>query len=347
MDMYQIAWLPALQRDLVLARAVKRKNDPLVGATSKLIKYKDMEVLFASDTPISPASVFIDKDISLAIFTKRLESFLDCGQSGYKPTSEADQWKLKYADKLSRLHSDAKEVVRLLCDRITTMNDKEIIGVMKIKRRGVKSGHASIRIVPKEDSLEAIFRHQTSSGLKAIWKSAFWRLDPQYAKPKTTTARPDKPEELITVVTEPCVLVPLTSYTNEKLTILKKISDKLTESVDLTNLSSLKEVTLPLKAYNLDILGYWSGVSCQSGGNFDRAIYTFRFKLLKLPKGKVPDFLVIKNDVPPLITCGSYSYALFYERLKKIEKWLGVNTVVVNLPKPIPSVTDVIPAGVI
>jgi len=175
--MYAIASLPAVQRDLYLARCLRRVEDAPASVSTLEIKWPDMIVSFATDEAISEASVEVAEEISIAVFTRRMESLLDCGAK----TDGASEWVLKYSAPISMFGS-VKEVRRLLCDKIASLDGQtgETIGVLKIKRRSVNAGHAKVRLVPAEDSLQLICRHQTAQGLKAVWKSVLWRLRPQY-----------------------------------------------------------------------------------------------------------------------------------------------------------------------
>lgn len=175
----EIAYLPEIQRDLYLARVYRKKKDTPSYISTYEVAWDDMIVQFASDEDISEAVVAVDQEISLAVLSRRLECLLDCGTNSIK-----DGWTLKYSSTIQKYGGDAKAIAAKLCDRISSIDPSsgEVIGVMKIKRRSVSKGHAKIRILPKEDSLQIICRHQSSQGLKAVWKSVLWRLDPQYGK---------------------------------------------------------------------------------------------------------------------------------------------------------------------
>lgn len=166
---------------------LRRINDLPIKTETQIVSWIDMELLFESDTPLSAAVIDVDPDIKIKTFTSRLEMILDTGDIHYQvPLTFQDlPWQLKFSTSISKYKKQPEEVIRLLCDRITSINDDEIIGFLKIKRRSVNAGHASIRILPKEDLIQVICKHNKSTGLKALWKSVFWRLDPQY-KPKKT-----------------------------------------------------------------------------------------------------------------------------------------------------------------
>jgi hypothetical protein len=139
-----------------------------------------MIINFASDAAIAEASVEVDESISIPVFTRRLESLLDCSVP-----SEAAEWVLKYSAPLSLYSESPQQAVSLLCDKIASIDPAsgEVIGVLKIKRRSVTAGHAKVRIVPNSDSLQLICRHTSGQGLKAVWKSVLWRLRPQHGAP--------------------------------------------------------------------------------------------------------------------------------------------------------------------
>jgi len=138
-----------------------------------------MVVAFGSDAAIAEASVEVSEDISITAFSRRMESLLDCGAK-----SEGLEWVMKFACRMSE-YGTADEVRRLLCDKIASIDGLtgETIGVLKIKRRSVNAGHAKIRLVPNEDSLQLVVRHSSAQGLKAVWKSVLWRLKPQHGTP--------------------------------------------------------------------------------------------------------------------------------------------------------------------
>jgi hypothetical protein len=178
--MYTIASLPAVQRDLFLSRAIRRVEDAPASVSTLKVRWPDMIVAFGTDEAISEASVQVAENISIAVFTRRMESLLDCGTQ----TEGAAEWVLKYSAPISSFGS-VEEVRRLLCDKIASLDAEtgETIGVLKIKRRSVNAGHAKIRIVPMDDSLQLVCRHTTAQGLKAVWKSVLWRLKPLHGTP--------------------------------------------------------------------------------------------------------------------------------------------------------------------
>lgn len=176
-NMIVVATLPAVQRDLLIARCVRRIEDTPESLQTLEVRWSDMIVEFATDSAITEASVAVDQTISISIFSTRMEVLLDCGAK----TDGATEWVLKFSALIST-YGLADEVRRLLCDKIASLNGKtgETIGVMKIKRRSVNSGHAKIRLVPEEDSMQVVCRHTTAQGLKSVWKSVLWRLKPQH-----------------------------------------------------------------------------------------------------------------------------------------------------------------------
>jgi hypothetical protein len=169
--------LPAIQRDLYLSRCVRRENDSPTCVDTFHVKWEDMAVSFSSDEAVSEASVEVSPEISIATFTSRMESLLDCGAK----SDGAAEWTLKWADRVSR-YGSVEEVRRLLCDKIASIDGStgETVGVLKLKRRSVEAGYARVRLVPTEDSLQIVCRHQSAQGLKSVWKSVLWRLSPQY-----------------------------------------------------------------------------------------------------------------------------------------------------------------------
>ena len=175
--MIEIGFFPMIQRDLFLSRMFRRQKDIPADIATLEVAWEDMLIKFASTEEVTSASLEVDKDISLPLLAGRLESLLDCGAATKTPDTE---WILKYSTAISK-HGTAKEVIAVLCDRISSVSETgETIGVMKIKRRSISEGHAKIRVVPAEDSLQIICRHTSAQGLKAVFKSLLWRLRPQY-----------------------------------------------------------------------------------------------------------------------------------------------------------------------
>jgi len=178
MENYIVAILPAIQRDLLLSRCVRRVEDEPASVSTLEVSWPDMKVSFASDDAVSEASVEVSENISIAVFSRRMESLLDCGAN-----NGAAEWELKWANRIS-LYGTPEEVRRLLCDKVVSLDSQtgETVGVLKLRRRSIDSGHASVKMVPAEDSIQVICRHQNAQGLKAVWKSIFHRLDPQYGR---------------------------------------------------------------------------------------------------------------------------------------------------------------------
>lgn len=179
--MIPVGFFPAVQRDLFLSRCVRRDEDTPINIDTTQVAWDDMIINFESDGSVSQASVEVTEDINILIFTRRLESLLDCGAK----SNGSDEWVLKFATRMSE-YGEVSHVRRLLCDKIASLDvvTGETVGVLKIKRRAVTAGHAKVRLVPAEDSLQLIARHQTAQGLKAVWKSVLWRLRPQHGAPK-------------------------------------------------------------------------------------------------------------------------------------------------------------------
>ncbi len=168
--MIPVGQLPAVQRDLFLARALK---DTRARVETLLVSFPDMDVRFESDAPISSAVVSVTASVSLTHFAEQFERLLDC----YAPTKESGEWVLKWAAPISRYGAVSK--IRLaLCDRIVKLDAEtgETVGALKRRRRSVKQGHGTVRLVPAEDSLQLVLRHPNAQGLKALWKSVFHRL---------------------------------------------------------------------------------------------------------------------------------------------------------------------------
>lgn len=324
---YKVAYLPAVQRDLAVARAVRRRHDPLQAANTQTLIWDDMSVHFEADCAVSPAIVEVEPSISIAKFTPRLESLLDCGDRSYKPRNEQEQWTIKFAAKISTYHSDHREVVRLICDRISSITDDETIGVMKIKRRGVKVGHARVRIVPSEDSLQVTARHQTSDGLKAVWKSVFWRLDPQFGEHKPKAPAKQKLPTGMTIVTGFCIWLPV-PYSSKWWEVSKEASLYGAE-VDLTQFQRSvddrpKGLPAPIEGNKLKPFGHWSSRQFYAMTGEMVPMYYFSFKLTQLPPGGVPKWLSVdtKDGVPPTMVVKHGSYAIFYSRIKALSAWL-------------------------
>jgi len=205
---FVIANLPAVQRDLYLSRCIRRVEDKPAHVETLKVQWEDMTVSFATNEAISEVSVEVASDISLPVFTKRLESLLDCGAK-----SDSLEWTLKWSDKISR-YGEIEQVRRLLCDKVASMDGEngETVGVLKIKRRSVKSGHAKIRLVPGDDSLQVVCRHTNAQGLKAVWKSVLWRLRPQYSSSTSNKEEKNGGQSSgsgngYRVTFEPCILV--------------------------------------------------------------------------------------------------------------------------------------------
>ena len=138
-----------------------------------------MMISFGSDEAIASCSVDVTEEISIAVFTRRLESLLDCA------SSSTGEWTLKWSETIST-YGEPDWVRKVLCDKISSVNSDsgETIGVLKLKRRSVKSGFAKVRLVPAEDSLQIVCRHTSAQGLKSVWKSTLMRLKPQHGSGK-------------------------------------------------------------------------------------------------------------------------------------------------------------------
>lgn len=164
-----VAQLPSLQRDLYLARALQSGEAKEVSTLA--VSWAGVEVRFESDDAVTPAVVTVSKDISIPAFAHQFERLLDCWAPGN------GEWVLKWSDRISKYGSLGK--VRLaLCDRIVKLDPEtgETVGALKRKRRSIKQGHGTVRLVPAEDSLQLVLRHPSAQGLKALWKSVFHRL---------------------------------------------------------------------------------------------------------------------------------------------------------------------------
>lgn len=187
-----VASLPAVQRDLFLARSLRRVEDAPKGISTYGVDWADMFVSFDTDAATAAATVEVDPSISIVVFSNRLESLLDCGG---KSDVAATEWVLKFSARVSS-YGTVAEVRRLLCDKVASLDAQtgETVGVLKLKRRSVSAGYAKVRILPAEDSLQIVCRHQTPQGLKAVWKSVLWRLSPQHggAGPMTAQAAQDQ-----------------------------------------------------------------------------------------------------------------------------------------------------------
>lgn len=303
-----VAYLPAVRRDLYLARVLRRLEDAPASISTLKVRWSDMVVLFTTNEAISEASVSVAEDISIAVFTRRMESLLNYGTKtdGTKAEdikTDNVEWVLKWADKISR-YGTPEEVRRLLCDKIVALDGQtgETIGVLKIKRRSVNAGYAKVRLVPAEDSLQLVCRHTTAQGLKAVWKSVLWRLKPQHGSSAPATPVGTIPEVLRVV--PPCVLVRENKggyYFDEKAGWLSEQGYDVDLSKDI-------DVTLPISRF--------AGSDLPS----DTAEFYFRVELRRLPAGKPKDILIYGN----ILKVSTRYWADFAQKAKAVSDWLGL-----------------------
>lgn len=320
--MYIIANLPAVQRDLFLSRAV-RNLEPESIATQE-VAWEDMIIKFASDASVSEASVEVAEDISLALFTRRLESLLDCSVK----SEDESEWVLKYSARLSRYVKEPAEAIQLLCDKIASIDPEtgEVVGVLKIKRRSVLAGHAKIRILPEEDSLQLICRHTSGQGLKSVWKSVFWRLNPQFpetrkSKPlelemvKTETAEENRDGFTFAVISEPCILVEKStesSYYCNALTFLSQQGYTVASDKDI-------HMSLPLDL-DLSLDSDFAHFYCEIA--FGRVIPPGMPDCLKLQKG---------DNGAAVVRIRTTYQKDFRKEAKALSDWLRLGW---NIPEP-------------
>jgi hypothetical protein len=315
-----VAILPAIQRDLFLSRCIRRVEDAPTSTETLKIEWKDMTVAFATDATVSEASVEVAEDISLPVFTRRLESLLDCGAK----SEGAAEWVMKFSCRISG-YGSAEEVRRILCDKVASLNANtgETIGVLKIKRRSVDAGHAKVRILPLEDSLQLIVRHTNAQGLKAVWKSVLWRLKPQYGQPKDKPtqqgfASTDKAQ----VVLPPGILVQGNKYYwNNYVSEVVRLGG--TVNIEKVKKDGVNEF-FPLKANGLQGFGRWSGTYWHDSDY--SGIYHAAVKICNL-SSPIPDGFSMDNEAQ--IVVQSRKYTEFREKALKLSQWLRLNW---NLP---------------
>jgi len=306
-NFYTVAFLPAVQRDLYLARCLRRVEDVPLHIETLRVEWEDMKVSFATDDVVSEASVEVREDISISVFSRRMESLLDCGAH-----SEGQEWVLKWADRISR-YGDPALVRRLLCDKIASIDGRtgETIGVLKIKRRSVKAGHAKIRLVPAEDSLQVVCRHSSAQGLKAVWKSVLWRLRPQYPARKKGSEenQPAGVGQAVVKVVAPCILV----YEKQGGYHYNRKAAWLSEQGVEVDLTKDLNYTLPLEKF--------------AGKDLPRDTGRFycRVELSRLPAGK-PEGITIDENV---IVISERYWEDFAKKAKALSDWLGLGW---NLP---------------
>lgn len=325
--MITVADLPSVQRDLYLSRCIRRVEDLPSTVETLRVEWQDMIVSFATNEAISECSVEVAEAISLPVFTRRLESLLDCGAKISETASGASgaEWTLKWSDRISR-YGDDERVRCLLCDKIAQIDGEtgETIGVLKIKRRSVKAGHAKIRLVPKEDSLQVICRHSSAQGLKAVWKSVLWRLRPQYGgssennEQAETPATSRIPEKGFTVVAEPCILVEEYNDGSYYLEALEFLSE---QGCEVEVGKDIKEV-LPLDfGLEGDLNSSFAVLYCEVAFN-------------KRVPANMPDNLSLsKNGDKIYVAVRKKRAKEFRERAWAMSNWLGLNWDLPELPE--------------
>lgn len=288
MARYTIAFLPAIQRDLFLSRAIRRFDDKPELVDTLHVEWGDMSVNFETDQPVTAVSVEVEESISLVSFTARLESVLDCGAKA----EGATEWVLKFSAPLSN-YGQPDVVRRLLCDKVASLDAStgETIGVLKIKRRSVAVGHAKVRLVPAENLLQVVARHSTAQGLKSVWKSVLWRLRPQYPSnggkgvAATAVTSVTSVSPVVSAILAPCVRVTATrgtGYDND----FDSAAGWLSEHGLEVDLSRDIDVQLSLLFVEGDL--YYS---CKS------AKYYAKVVLRTLPAGKPAGILISGNAI--------------------------------------------------
>lgn len=323
-----VASLPAIQRDLFLSRAVRRQEDGPSRVGTLEVEWKDMVVEFASSEAISIATVTLDEAISLPVFTRRMESLLDCGSKA----EAAVEWVMKFACRISA-YGTPEKVRQLLCDKVASLDSStgETVGVLKIKRRAVGAGHAKVRLVPAEDSLQVVCRHGSAQGLKAVWKSVLWRLRPQYAGKVATEANGTELVQVNvaghTVTVPPCINVQADTYywSNyaPEVSRLGGVLDVAKAQKEGIN------VSFPLTANSLMGFGQWSGSYWQSQSNSGRYVATVRIG--RIPAGGIPKGLSVGSTGE--VSVSSEKYTEFRQLAETLSQWLGLDW---NLP-PVPA----------
>ena len=177
-ELYPIAECPFIQRDLYIARALRAKacalraKDKPQKISTLEVDWGEVVVSFESDDLIAKAVVSVAKEAKLAEIAPELEQILDCFAPG------EGEWVIKLADKISR-YGKTEDVRIALCDRVILLDPEtgETVGALKRKRRSVKLGYGSVRLVPQENTLQLVLRHPSAQGLKALWKSVFFRIN--------------------------------------------------------------------------------------------------------------------------------------------------------------------------
>lgn len=305
-----IASFPAVNRPKYLANC-KRKDKPVRLETAKVI-WDDMMVEFADNSTTPECSVSVEKGISLATLTKRLERLLAFGAEA------PGEWVLKYSTQLTN-YGGYEHCVQSLCDQIVETDPDEMvtIGVMKIKRKSVKHGHASVKLDEAKNLLALIIRHGNAQGLLSLWKSVFWRLAPQYkaCAPSAKTQDADvslaKPEtrKAIASITQPCVRVNCNRYDSYRSNTINWLSEQ-GYSVDIDRDKAI-EMVLPLSKFKGSNLDY------ENNANFYCAV---AFKVV--PGGK-PGSLYLDQDGKLVIQENNWDK--FVKKAQALSEWLELD----------------------
>lgn len=173
--MIPVAEFNGIMRDLYLARIIKKHAE---GDVSTLrVAFADMVVSFATDDATSNCTVEVSPNIDINVFGARIEEILDCAGIAPEGAMNVLKWSSRVSD-----FGTFETVRSSLCDKIAKIDRNETVGVMKIRRRGIETGHAKVRLLRDEDSLQVVVRHTSCQGLKAVWKSVVHKMCPPLPK---------------------------------------------------------------------------------------------------------------------------------------------------------------------
>ncbi len=325
-DMITIAAFPAINRPSYLSKVNRDKSDlPDILETTQVVWEGEMSVEFADGSETPEATVKVAPGISLALLTKRLERLLAFGVA-----DAPGEWVLKYSDFVAEL-GGYEACVDCLCDKIVSSKPQEklTIGVLKLKRRSVKHGHANVKIDGKRGVVSFIIRHANAQGLCSLWKSIFLRLDPQFGDYAVEEAPEEKTSSngaglfVDANVVKPCIRVSGQkdrSEINEKIKFLSESG----QSVDLSG--DRIDYRIDYAPFKGQELGYNTGVFYAS------------VKLSVIPSN-MPEGLEYNSDFGGVVVEYRH-WKYFAPRAKALSQWLSLGWAI---EKEIDS-TDV-PAG--
>lgn len=301
-----VASCPLVQRELYLSRALRRREDEPLSVESLSVKWSDMEVAFAEAAGHSPATVQVHEEISLAVFGRRMESLLDCAAA---TNADSRQWVLKLCLKAST-YGGADESIRALCDKVVERTtDGATVGVMKLKRRSVARGHATVRIDPQADAIQIVMRHPTAEGLKALWKSVLWRLHPQYPKAGggKSAATPVRVNAGVTVLAPPSIRIQVPYYS---WTEGAAVAGAYGVAVDVAHAKMNGiDVHVPIPA------------SPEPKLTRQHVTYSVRLEVRSLPPGKPASVVLLPDGELQIF---GPDYAPFAAAVTELEEWLGI-----------------------